>query len=205
MIDNKTPQKMGAGVDLKITAFDKNGVMVQEVCKEGDIYLKNWVLFLSSMFKEGINNLYPDTYKIITPDYNTATIGGLFGSDPAAVTGSTGQYNWQNSGKIQLGTSTEAATISDYCLMGLVKEIQPGAPSLINDGNILKIIIGGTASFETETTLAECGIKIRSPYDANSSTYMLLTRDTFDAVTVPTGGSLTIQFELWFNGMPTEA
>lgn len=54
--------------------------------------------------------------------------------------------------------------------------------------------------FSEETTVAETGIRIGN---CLIDTYpFLITQNTFTPVTVSTGGSLSLQYELWFNATP---
>jgi hypothetical protein len=195
------PSGNGAGIDLKITVRDKDGRIVNEQCKEGDIYLYNWAVLVASVLKNGFAG-----------QATSKTYYGIRQSDGAQLAyttqwfyrSDTGTLYWGNNGRICLGSSSQAAAIRDYCLAAPVKEIVPSVPLIQQDGNTLKIVVSGTASFASETMLSECGLAICHPFGTDNGTYrMMITRDTFTATTVPAGGTITLQFELWFNAMPT--
>lgn len=193
------PSGNGAGIDLKITVRDKDGRIVNEQCKDGDIYLYNWAVFVASILKNGFSG------QAVSKTYY-----GIRQSDGAQLAlttqwfyrSDTGNLWWGNNGRICLGSSSQAANIRDYCLAAPVKEIVPSVPLIQQDGNTLKIVVSGTASFASETMLSECGLVICHPFTTDTSLRMLITRDTFTPTTVPAGGTITLQFELWFNAMP---
>jgi len=192
------PAGNGSGIDLRVTVRDKDGRIVNEQCKEGDLFLYNWVVALMNLIKYGF--------------MGTANNHGYYGIDQSGLQFSTIGYgypsvssgrNWGGGGRIVLGSGTQAATIRDYCIAIPVATIIPGAPSVSSLGNVLKITITGVATFAADTLISEAGISLAHIHWGNSGNgYSLVTRDTISPVTAPAGGSLTIQFELWFNGMP---
>lgn len=190
----------GAGIDLKITVRDKDGRIVSEQCKEGDIYLYNWACLIATILKFGFTGTTSKHYFAIQRTgvqvSATAQSNNIYGCN-------SGTYMWwANGGKICLGSSSQAPTIRDFDLASNVTQIPSVAPIISSEGNTLKIVISATASFASETTLTECGILIHLPWSAGQSYPAMITRDTFPAVTVPAGGTMTTQFELWFNAMP---
>jgi hypothetical protein len=195
----------GAGIDLKITVRDRDGKIVNSLCKDGDIYLYNWAVFVASLLKYGfVGSVSKQYYGIRKSD--GAQLG--FATNNTIATGYQNGSNWRwgNGGRICLGASSQAATIRDFDLAAPVKEIVASVPILQQDGNTLKVIVSGTASFTSETTLSECALAVCLPWNQSDDptiNRVIITRDTFTAVTVPAGGTITLQFELWFNAMPT--
>lgn len=192
----------GAGIDLKITVRDKDGRIVNEQCKEGDIYLYNWAVFLAHLLKYGFSGTNSKAYYAIRKSdgvqINMSTVN-VYSSNGTG----TNQY-WGNNGRISLGSSVQAATIRDYNLAAPVIEVTPSVPLIQQAGNVLKVVVSGTASFSSETTLSECALAVSLPgCQNNTDQRVIITRDTFTATTVPAGGTITTQFELWFNGMPS--
>lgn len=185
----------GAGIGLKITAYDKDGNKTAEVCKDGDLFLKNWAVMIAATLKYGFNYTGQKSYIFTKEDGQT-----LYLAAGAAYFYAAHSY-WINTGRVVLGSSTALPTINDYRLGAPLIEITPNLPVLQNNGNVIKVIFTATASFENQVTVSEVGIKIENPVSQDSFVY--ITRDTFDPVTVTAGGTITIQFEMWFNGMPS--
>jgi len=188
----------GSGIDLRVTVRDANGEIVHQECKEGDLYLYNWAVWLVGILKFGFNAMVSTKYYYGLRRDNTQRSG--YGYVEAVA---NGDY-WAGGGKIQIGSSTQPASILDFAIAVPVSEITPGVPVIVSTGNVVKVIISGTASFASQTVVSEAGLVLTDLDYSNNSTYKtLVTRDTFTAVTVPAGGSITLQFELWFNGMPS--
>lgn len=193
----------GAGITLLIEARDADGKIIYEECKDNDLYLKNWGLLLCGMLKEAINNVYADTYKGHNLSGDTFNLYGMVYADPTISDTPWAYGSWGNKARVRLGSSSTAATIADYDVLNYIMEVQPTAPVMTNAANVLKLMMTSTAAVENETTFAEVALCIRSPFERSTApTPFCITRDTFTPVTVPAGGSLTISFEFWFNGMP---
>lgn len=180
----------GSGIDLRITVRDADGKIVNEQCKEGDLYTLNWVALIAEMFRYGLTSA--------VKSYQAFNVSG------SQVMLGTFCYNadqWRGSGRCDLGSSTQTPTIRDFAASVFVKSCTPSAPQLSSSGNTLKVIVPATASFTSETIISEASMVVTRPIP--SSDLLTVTHDTFTPVTVPAGGSLTIQFELWFNAMPS--
>lgn len=185
----------GAGISLKVTAYDKDGKKTAEVCKDGDLFLKNWAVMIAAILKYGFNYGGQKAYIFTKEDGQTLYLagGGMYFYVP--------QSYWYNTGRVVLGSSTAAPTVNDCRLGAPLVEITPNLPVLQNSGNVIKVIFTATASFENQVTVSEVGIKVENPILHDN--WMYITRDTFDPVMVAAGGTITVQFEMWFNGMPT--
>jgi len=198
--ENQPPTGNGAGIDLKITVRDKDGNIIDQQCKEGDIYLYNWAVLIASMLKCGFANGTAKSYFAIRKTDGVQLTGPstMYGASPSGPA-------WSGGGKVCLGASNQTPGIRDFNLAAPVVEVSPSIPFINQDGNTLKIVVSATASFAAQTTLCECGLAVSLPWVTGADTTtnrVLITRDIFDAVTVPTGGTITVQFELWFNAMP---
>lgn len=193
----ETPAGNGSGIDLRVTVRDKDGKIINEQCKEGDLYLYNWAVWLMNFLKYGFNG------KVTTKTY----YGLRRDNTQLTTTGSVYPVNngnwWAGGGKIQLGSSQQVASILDFAIAVPVQEITPGVPVIVSAGNVVKVIISGTASFVSQTIVSEAGLVLSDPNSTGNGNKSLVTRDTFTPVSVPAGGSITLQFELWFNGMPS--
>ena len=190
------PSGNGSGIDLRVTVRDKDGRIINEQCKEGDLYLLNWMVLMANFFKCGLDGTTGNKYYY----YIQRTQAQLSHCGPFYYT-SNGDY-WANTGKIVLGSSQQPPGLRDFDIAVPVKEITPSVPVISSVGNVLKVIVSGTASFTSETVVGEAGLQVAFPDITNATHPALITRDIFDPVTVPAGGSITLQFELWFNGMP---
>lgn len=190
------PTGNGSGIDLRVTVRDKDGRIINEQCKEGDLYLNNWMALIALIFKCGLDGISGNKYYYyLSPTQaQNAHCGRFFGSHNSSA--------WANAGRAVLGSSQQPASRNDIAIAVPVIEVQPSVPVISSEGNILKLILSATASFASETMVGEAGLKISMPDIQSTAHPVMVTRDTFDIVTVPAGGSITLQFELWFNGMP---
>ncbi len=191
---DKNESTNSSGIGLKIVVKDKDGNITAERCKDDDLFLLNWGLLVAGFLKYSFaREASGPTYIFHKTNGETATV------QPTSYF-YNGITHWPNGGRICLGGSSKAPTIHDYRLGSEILQIVPNLPALTNEGNVLKIIFTGTASFAGDANLAEVGLMIENPLLDNAM--ILVTRDTFDPVTVMAGGTITVQFEIWFNGMP---
>lgn len=216
-----TPAGNGSGIDLYITVRDKDGKIVSEQCKNGDLYLYNFAAMIASILKYALASSATKKYYVTGRDGVQLAFADVIHcsrSGSGINTGSAYQNNttnypmWADVGKIVVGASTAAPSINDFDLQIPVAEIVPLIPQIETVGNTLKVVITGTSLFEAQTTIAEAGLSITPPWWGSSISYCstvygfkkptLITRDTFEPATIPAGGSATIRFELWFNAMP---
>lgn len=180
----------GAGISLKVAVTDKDGNLTAERCKDGDIFLKNWGLLVAGVLKYMFCKSAGGQY--IFQIVNGTTIISQNAEYP--------RYGGPcNLGRIALGGSKKAATVYDYCAGSEIIQVVPNVPAIANVGNVIKTIFTGTASFEGDVTLAEVSLYVNNPFGGG---LIAITRDTFDPVTVTAGGTITVQFEIWWNGMP---
>lgn len=190
-------------IRLHVTAKDAAGNVIAHQIKDNDIFLWNWIVFLAQFFKMQFAPSDSTVYQWVniegTPR-NTQPQYLFGGSD------SPGQTAWHFNGmwRIQIGSGSDAPAITDYCLQTYVKEVQPTIPDIVFPiaGNVLKLVMSSTFTFTAETVCAETAIRGIGGFTntfAVADQY-LLTRDTFTPVTVPAGGTITLQHELLFNG-----
>lgn len=185
---------MKSGITLKVKAFDTEGNITAEECKENDLFLWNWGVFIAQFFKMQFQYSDPTVYQFtdINGTVRNTSATGMCGYN-------SGQ--WNDTSRVQIGSGTNAPSITDYNLQQFIAEVIPNLPDVVVSGNTLKVVFAATFPFSSETTVAETGIKMG---DCLVDGYpFLITRDTFTPVTVSAGGSLSLQYELWFNATPT--
>lgn len=201
----------GSGIDLYISVKDKNGQIVHEQCKNGDLYLYNWGAIIASFLKNGFVSSATKNYFIIRRDEIQVAYPGHIHGSMTNYSGSSTYRNaiyqtWSGYGRIVLGGSSLPPSVRDFELGIPIMEIVPLLPAIESEGNTLKVIITGTALFDIQTVIAEAGLSITPPWwgqqQQTTPQNTLITRDIFDPATIPAGGSVTIRFELWFNAMP---
>lgn len=207
----------GSGIDLFVTVKDKDGRIVSETCKEGDLYLLNFGVILASMFKYGFCSSAVKPYYLINRQgVQIAYTGTIYASHGTGTSSSNSNAVtlpvWADYGRIILGSSNKLPSILDYEMGTPVKEFIGLVPTLESEGNTIKVCIAGTTIFDTAVTICEAGLSVMppwwgAPYNGNGARYpltnpTLITRDIFEAQTVPAGGSVTIRFELWWNAVP---
>ncbi len=202
----------GSGIDLFVTVRDKDGRIVSELCKEGDLYLYNFVVIIAGILKSALCHSPVKPYYVIGRDgVQIQASTPVFCSQTQYTNGSSSHYliqNWANQGKIVVGSASTPPQTWDFDLGLPIKEIPGLLPTIETSGNTLRVCMAGTALFDVETVLCETGLSLTPPWWCPNQTAqpaptpVLITRDTFPAQTVPAGGTATIRFELWFNAMP---
>jgi hypothetical protein len=192
-----TKQK-GSILRLIGTVKDADGRIVSHFVKDNDIYLWNWAVFWAQLFKMNFcpNDTTQYGYKSVDGVARTTVWSTVYGQG----NGNTMESTW----KVQIGGASTAPAVTDYVLGSGIQEVTPTLPEIINDGNILKVVFSSTFAFSSQTVVSEIAIKANYVIRNDNAPY-LLTRDTFTAQTVPAGGSITLQHELWFNGTPPAA
>lgn len=198
---------MKSGLDLIITARDADGNQISQECREGDLYLWNFASMLAHFFWRQFNTADITAYSQTSLNGTAITADSSFGSSHSLY--SQNNAYWRSTLRALVSTGTTSPTITDYALGGLTSiSAMTTCPKIITTtgSNILKLMMSATFPMVSETICGDCGLVMKSPATINNTqtdaTKILLTRDIFTPVTVPAGGSLTIQFELWFNGTP---
>lgn len=190
----------GSGVKLIIWVRDAHGNIVGERSKDDDLYLMNWGVLIATMLQVGINTGVGTPFRghdTSGSSYFSGSRWGAFGQPSGSSYNSAGA---DNTGRVMFGVSAVPPTLEDYKNGNNMITVSPNAPVITNEGNIMKISFTATAPVENEITLSECAYYVKSP--VNGYPTVILTRDIFDPVTVPAGGSLTVLFEFWLNGVP---
>lgn len=194
--------RKGKGSILRIIGIvkDAEGNEVSRFTKDNDIFLWNFAVLIAQFLK--INFVPTDTtvYSFVSTDGTTRTTTY---NQFAANSGSLSD-NINSKWRVQIGGGATGAAVTDYSLVSGLQEVVPTLPEIIVDGSILKIAFSSTFAFAAQTVVQETSIKANGGI-INSDTPYIITRDTFTAQTVPAGGSITIQHELWFNGTPPAA
>lgn len=190
---------MKSGITLKIKATDAAGKVFHEECRENDLFLWNWGVFWAQFFKVQFNYTDPTTFawKDLNGAERVTSAGNLYGWYDA----SPDIWYGLNEGRVRVGSGNTAPTISDYALQSEVAAVVPNPPVVVTSGNIIKVLFTATFTFQMEKTCGEVGVSVSDFLDGSNA--MLITRDIYTPVTVPAGGALALQYELWFNGTPT--
>lgn len=203
------PRKGGIApiIRLKVTARDAAGNVIAEQTKDNDIYLWNWACMIAVFLKNQFAWSDAATYAVKNLAGTTQNVNYYYGTN-VQNSGTYGSYfPWANTWRVQIGSGSNAPTITDYAMQTFVQEVQPTIPEIVipNGSNILKLVFSSTFSFTAETICAETGIRIAGLFSSSTSgtaNQYLITRDTFTPITVPAAGTITLQHELWFNGTP---
>jgi len=186
----------GSIIRLIATARDANGQIISTQTKDNDIYLWAWAVLITQMLKI---QFAPDA----ATTYGFTNLSGVSKTTTNNFFAGVTQSDYANTWRVQVGSSSKVPAISDYALTAYLMEAQPTQPEIVVAGQILKIVFSTTFQFQTETIVAEIGIRGYNAFTTpNIAENYLLTRDTITPVTVPAGGTVTLQHELWFNGTP---
>jgi hypothetical protein len=174
--------------EWKIQIRDREGKLLKQLCKNGDLILLNWKRLASA-------------FGLLCGNQN-----GVVMVRENGITSAYGVYWWHyslnvssNLGRsgiaIVVGSSTTPPSPSDYCLgdkWGDSGEI----PIAISNPSPEEwnLTVSKTFGVDTQKTLAELGIKLIEPI--NNSHY-LLCRDVLpQSITIPAGGSVTVTYTL---------
>jgi len=198
---NNTQKGKGSILRLIGVVRDKDGNECGRFVKDNDIFLWSFAVIIAQFLKM---NFCPSD----ATQYAFTDITGTARTTQSNYFGGYNSYNDYVNGywKVQIGGGSDGAAITDHALQAFLQEVQPTLPEIITDGNILKIAFSSTFAFAAETVVSETAIKGNGcilPREGNVS--YEVTRDTFTPQTVPAGGSITLQHELWFNGTPPAA
>jgi hypothetical protein len=190
------PKQKGAILRLIGTVRDADGNEIQTFTKDNDIYLWNWAVFWANILKQNFCPTDPTIYQY-------KGIDGIAANTPVNALYA---YNWTTENfhgkwRVQIGGGSVAPAITDYKLGSALQAVNPTFPEIITDGAILKIVFSSTFAFGAQTVVSEIAILGDGIMRPDDIPY-LITRDTFTPQTVPSGGSITLQHELWFNGTP---
>lgn len=187
-------------IRLHITAKDAAGNVIAHQIKENDIFLWNWAVLIAQFLKMQFAPMDATTYAYKNTAGTTLSTAysQFFGYRLSP------NYDWKSTWRIQIGSGSNAPAITDYALQTFVKEVQPTIPDIVipQSGNLLKLVFSSTFTFTAETVCAETAIKASGCLASGvaAAQDFILTRDTFTPVTVPAGGTITLQHELLFNG-----
>lgn len=169
---------------LLVKVYDKDGNLIAERVKEGDLWLKNFGEFLKAFFdcvmcgtvKDESGNSYYTFY-------------WLYGSYDA---------------KICVGTGTTPPTPDDYKLENQVAEASGSTTQLSVSGNAMNVTFSASFTFDSAQNISESGVKVYAYVHqiGGSNAYykwIYIIRDTFDPVSVPAGGTITITYIIRLN------
>jgi len=188
-------------VNLRVEARDRHGKLVDVREKEGDLILNNFKNLLAGWLSP-LEALAEGSRR----DVNVVTTGGtafaapvwanaLHGSGQglAFTSGHKSPSYWIGT-KIRVGTSTVAPTRDDYKLGA---EVASAAPSQTVGADYISW--AASMVLETAADVAEAGMSVRVQAKflvALDSYPTLIFRDTFAAISVPAGGTISVTYTL---------
>ncbi len=164
-----------------VKVFDKDGKLLKEVEKSGDLVLNNFLNLLSMLC-----GTYSDSSLVLVDESGTERARML--KYWHYYMGHVHGVNY-----IEIGTGTTTPTEDDYALASFLAR----SPELTAEVERVavgqhRITLTHRFDFDTETTITEIGV---SGYDG--SYYYLMIRDLLDpSVTVPAGGFLMVGYQI---------
>jgi len=177
-------------VELEVKAYDERGRLIAERKKESDLILKNFVYLVSKILSplavaDRFDNLVDQggvTRRVdVYNDGATMLFGYRSGNASAGV-------------QIAVGTSTVAPTRDDYKLGA---EVKRGTPTFTQYTD--KVVIAVSLVLDAAADITEAGVvcKMWAGVDSVFANFFLF-RDTFTAVSVPAGGTISVTYTLSF-------
>lgn len=194
---------MVTGIKLHISVKDADGAIISETCKNNDLYLWNFAVMITHWIKRWNKISDPTSYQYtdINGTVQTITSGTHVWASHNYDGYNYNIGNWGNTLRAVLGSGSTPPVITDYCLNQQVAEAVPTSVALVTAGNVIKQLFSATFPMAEETIGAEIGLRMKMMDNVGT---VLITRDIFVPVTIPAGGSLTVQYEFWWNGTPPE-
>ena len=101
--------------------------------------------------------------------------------------------------KIAIGTGTDTPTISDYSLDTKVGEETVNDVRIWYNGNQMNLTIDTTFLIESSYSITETGLFTYVKGSLSSYYHMMMCRDTFNAISVDSGDTLTVRYVWVFN------
>jgi len=198
---------------LKITVRDKDGKVIAKRKKVGDLFLRNFANWLALLLNAQMESGHEGNYTFKDTSGTEITlnpaneVGG--GYSPGTILEPGVSENWKANLKIVIGTGTTAPTVDDYKLAGTEPNYIAPAPYVQNpptievDGDKLRIKFGLTIeATDFPMDIGESGVEIvvmSRDIDTVVFWTILICRDTFTPVSVPSGGSITVEYTWEFN------
>jgi len=190
-------------VELEVKAYDEKGRLIAEKRKESDLILNHFKKILATLlvpFEDlalGARKYTSvvdlgGTTRTITVWANRANTGG-YGLN---FTGAHKDPSWPIGVRIRIGTSTVAPTRDDYKLGA---EVGYGTPTQTVGADYISWAVSITLTAAADITEAGLSCFLQLGFGAVTATCeALFFRDTFTAVSVPAGGTISVTYKLTF-------
>jgi hypothetical protein len=192
---------MGFKIELTVKGYDQNGKLIAERKVIGDLLLNNFKNWLAAVLRPEENIASASSRTVSLTD-----TGGTARSVPVVssktITGGSGAIfnyvnaNWTYGCRIRIGTGTATPARTDYALGA---EVATGIPTQTIGADY--IIWAVSITLASAADITEAGLSAYWNYaDGATAAYanFLLTRDTFTAVSVPAGGTISVTIKFTF-------
>jgi len=177
-------------VELEVKGYDEKGRLIAVRRKESDLILKNYVYLVSLI-------IYP--FAVADRGADLVDQGGVTRREVVYNDSATMLFGYRSGNvaagaQIAVGTSTVAPTRDDYKLGA---EVKRGAPTVSQ--YVDKVTIAVSLVLDAAADITEAGVVCRmwAPIDG-IMVDIFLFRDTFTAVSVPAGGTISVTYTLSF-------
>jgi len=201
-------------VQLRIEVRDERGRLIAKRQKESDLILDNFRDILAALFIPEFSWAEVTTFRAKAYEKYAALVdmGGTARSTPvwggytpytdqdrsihlAGIAGYSHLPAGSGGVRIRIGTSTVSPSRSDYKLGA---EVASGVPTQTVGADYISWAV--SIVLATAADIAEAGMSIRCNYSAVGTvvafTNFLIFRDTFTAISVPAGGTISITYTL---------
>jgi len=188
-------------VELRVEVRDKRGKLVGVREKEGDLILNNLRDALATLLKpyEDLPSSARRNADVVLQDgtvgyypvWANAAIGSGYGLN---FTGAQKDPSWPIGVRIRIGTSTVAPARDDYKLGA---EVAYGTPTQTVGADYISWAVSITLAVAAD--IAEAGMSCFFQLgfgELTATCEVLLFRDTFTAVSVPEGGTISVTYKL---------
>lgn len=170
---------------LNVKAFDSNGVLKGEFCKDNDLPTRNWAIFWAGILRDTTSNYSPTFYRYdgspVAMVIRYSEIGSFF----EGITDGQGE-----GGVIAIGTDNTAPTSSDNTLGSMQETYTPIDDPVYANGNVT---FTGTIDITGTYTVNEVGY-----YETSDNNWeYLFFRDVLDSgISVVSGDTVSVTYTI---------
>lgn len=198
--------------ELKLKVGYTNGEDVNwKICKDNDLLTHNFNSLIAAFLKYYIATSESTRYEVYT--YNSSTgenVKHEIGTDylgaynlstkPEGFIKKPSGFDISGSLEIAVGTGTTAPSYSDTHLENEISRAVPQIPQQILSNSENVFTITATIPNTSGQNISECGIYISKLLDPNfvEINNVLIARDTFTAVSIPSNQLAVVQYSFTF-------
>lgn len=171
VVDRK-PTRGNMNIHLSLKAYDIDGKLTGEFCKDDDLATKQFAQFVMALMLN-----------------STQTI-----TDTSNATHSVSNASATTTPTILAGTDNTAATVLDYALGAQTETVGATVNSYSGTGSSGSFTVSGTITALANRAYTEVGLRV-----TNGGNTYLVCRDVFSVLNVSSSGTLAVVYTITFS------